>query len=245
MQIGAFRKNVMKTVMVRPAKLALRVSAKDSTRTNVANSVVSLKAHTGLLLQELGPYVLGEQMTQEMKNDAQGVLGEIGYDLTVLCRVLKVKMPSSTKKIKLVGTRTAGLLQLDGLTTNMLAVVQRSIFVGPALTKVTKTVVLPKKGGAKEERQVNVVNVAVEKEIETARREEIRSLLAQAVNLYWRLCFDIYAAPPATIFESKFKAMQKDYPGTEFDTTVAVKKPKNLKIAAAVTETSAPAPASA
>ena len=59
------------------------------------------------------------------------VLGDIGYDLTALARVLKVKLPSSTKKSKLVGTRGAALLQLDSLATDLLRQVEQSLFRHP------------------------------------------------------------------------------------------------------------------
>ena len=77
------------------------------------------------------------------------MLGDIGYDLTALARVLKVKMPSTTKKVKLVGTRGAAMLQLDSLTTDLLRQVEQGLFVSPKMTTVKKIVSMPQKGGAR------------------------------------------------------------------------------------------------
>lgn len=219
MQIATFRKNVMKTVNAKPVKMGLRQAAKNTARTNTVHATISLKTHTGQLLQTLSNYVLGLQMTQEMKDGAQVVLGDIGYDLTILCRVLKVKMPSATKKIKLSGTRTAALLALDGMATELLAIVERGTFAGPQMETVTKVVVLPNKQGAKEERQVSVVNAEAEAAAEAERQTAMRSLLSGAVDIFWRLSFDLYGKPPAMLFAGKFARLQQQYPGVEFDVT--------------------------
>lgn len=217
MQIAMFRKNVMKTVETKAAKMSLRLTGKNTLRTNVAHAAVSLRVDTGHLIQSLSHYVLGEQYNAEMTHFATTSLGDIGYDLTVLCRMLKVKMPTSTKKSKLVGTRTAGLLLLDGITTDILMRVSQGMFNGPKMTKVTKMVVLPNKGGVKEEREVAVVDAAAEAAEETARQEIIKSLLHNAVDVYWRLCFDLLQQPPAIALADKFARMQQLYPHIEFD----------------------------
>lgn len=232
MQIGTFRKNVMKTVAVRGAKLGLKVTSRNTNRTNIAHSTVALKADIGTLMQSLSGYVLGQQMTQEMKDDSLSVMGEIGYDLTILCRVLKVKMPSSTKKAKLVGTRTAGLLELDSLATDLLKQVERGVFVAPKMTTVKKMVVLPNKAGAKEERTVEVLDVASETIAETSRQEEMKKILTAIVQLYWKLSYDILQSPPVVAFAHKFGRMKADFPDVEFDVSEGKPKEKKAKVAA-------------
>ena len=219
MQIGTFRKNVMKTVAVKGSKLGIRTVSRNTNKTNIAHAIVWLKGHVGSLLQVLTPYVLGAQMSAEHKADALVVMGDIAYDLTVLCRVLKVKMPSATKKSKLTGTRTAGLMELDSLATDLLQVMERGTFQSPKLKTIKKVVVLPNKGGAKEERDVEVVDVEAEAKADLARQDTMRSLLTSFVALFWRLTYDTLQAPPVVVIDAKFARMVKDFPDVTFDTS--------------------------
>jgi hypothetical protein len=228
MQIGTFRRQVAKTLTAKSTKLALRTVSKSTARTQAAQATVALKTHTGQLLQTMGQYLLGFQQTQEMKDFASRDLGDIGYDLTALARVFKVKTPSSTKKSKLSGTRAAALLQLDSLATDLLRQVEQSLFTSPKTTKVKKMVTMPQKGGVKEEREVDVVDAEAEGQRETARQEEMRSFLSAAMDVYWRLCFDITGKAPEVVLDAKYARMQQDHPGVAFDAD-APKKPKAKK----------------
>jgi len=229
MQIGTFRRNVAKTLPVKATKTALRMVSKNTVRTQVVRGAVGLKGHTGQLLQIMGQYLLGLPQTQEMKDHATATLGDIGYDLTAIARVLKVKLPSSTKKAKLVGTRGSAILQLDSLATDILRQAEQSLFVSPTMTTVKKMVPMPQKGGAKEERNVEVVDVAAEQAAEMERQNQIRSFLSGAIDVYWRLCFDLTGEPPVTVMDAKFARMKKDFPGITFDS--GEKKAKATKAA--------------
>lgn len=231
MQIGTFRRNVAKTLTVKSTKMALKMVAKNTARTHLAQATVALKGHTGQLLQTMGQYVLGLPQTQEMKNQAFVVLGDVGFDLIAVARVLKVKLPSSTKKSKLVGTRGAALLQLDSLATDLLLQVEQSLFNAPTMSKVKKMVSMPQKGGAKEERTVNVVNQKAEQTVEATRQEAMKSFVAGAVDVYWRLCLDVTGQPPVDVLKAKITRMQKDYPAIAFD--MGEKKPVPVGIAKA------------
>lgn len=232
MQIGTFRRNVTKTVATKGIKMALRTVSKNTVRVQLTSATVALKGHTGRLLQTMSQYLLGLQQTQEMKNDATVVLGDIGADLTLLARVLKVKLPSSTKKIKLVGTRGAAILQLDSLATDLLRQVEQGLFVLPKMTTVKKMVSMPQKGGAKEERTVDVVNVEAEAQAEMARQEAMKSYLSAAIDVYWRLCLDVTGGPPVQVLDAKFARMKTAHPGIAFDTGEA--KPPAGPVAVAV-----------
>lgn len=218
MHIGTFRRNVGKTLTVKPTKVALRTVSKNTARTQIAQGSVALKGHTGQLLQVMGQYLLGLPQTQEMKDDAFHVLGNIGYDLTALSRVLKVKLPSATKKAKLVGTRGAAILQLDSLATDLLRQAEKGLFVCPKMTTVKKMVPMPQKGGAKEERNVEVVDTEADATAEQDRQVQMKSFLSGAVDVFWRLCFDMTGQPPAAVLEAKLARMKQEYPAIEFDT---------------------------
>jgi len=208
----------MKTLNAKATKLALRTASKSTTRVQAAQATVALKVHTGQLLQALSQYVLGFPQTQEMKDNALHTMGDIGADLAVLCRVLKVSMPSSTKKVKLVGTRAAALLQLDSLATDLLRQTDRSLFVAPPMVKVKKMVSMPQKGGAKEERDVEVVDAPADTQAETDRQAEMKSFLSGAVDVFWRLNFDLFGQPPVAALDAKFKRLQAEHPEISFDT---------------------------
>lgn len=228
MQIGTFKRHVSKTLTIKGTKTALRTVSKNTARTHIAQATVALKGHTGRLLQVTSQYLLGMQSTQEMKDESFVTMGDIGYDLTSLARVLKVKLPSSTKKIKLVGTRSAALLQLDSLTTNLLIQVEQGAFTAPKMTTVQKMVSMPQKGGAKEERSVEVVDSEADAAAEAERQTEMRSYLSGAIDVFWRLNFDIFSKAPAAALEAKFARMQQEFPNVAFDTT---EKPKKVKAA--------------
>lgn len=217
MQTGTFRKNVRKTIVTRPVKLALRGVAKDTTRTNLTLLATRLKTDTGNLLQALGPYVLGHQLTPDMRHDAFAVLGDIGADLIGISSILKVKFPASTKKTKLTGTRSAALLHLDSLTTDILSIVSSGAFNAPKMKSVKKVVVLPNKGGAKEERDVDVVDTEAEIQAELNRREELKKLVAEAIDTYFRFTHDTFGHPPAPVLQAKFDRLKEQYPDIEFD----------------------------
>jgi hypothetical protein len=212
MKIGMFRRVVAKTLIPKRIKIAMRTTSKNTVRTLLARSTVALKVHTGQLLQTTGAYVLGAQQTQEMKDHALLDLGNIAYDLTVMARTLKVKLPSSTKKIKLVGTRGAALLQLDSLATNLLHTVEGGLFDTPPMVTVKKMVPMPQKGGVKEEREVRVVDAEADEAAEATRQNQMRSFLSGAIDIYWRLCFDLLGEPPAGVLEAMATRLKADYP---------------------------------
>lgn len=242
MQIGLFRRNVGKTLIPRPAKLALRTVAKNTMRTQIAQATVALKRHTGQLLQTTGQYLLGLPQTQEMKQDAFADLGDIGYDLTALARVLKVKLPSSTKKIKLSGTRGAAILQLDSLATDLLRQAEQGLFQIPKMTTTKKMVTLPQTG-SKEERDVDVVDAPAELEAEQARQTQMRSFLSGAIDVYWRLCYDMTGQPPVGVLDAKIARLKVQYPAIAFDMVAKKKAAPQAETPTPQAETPPPTPA--
>jgi hypothetical protein len=217
MLIGTFRRNVAKTLTPKATKVALRTVSKNTQRMLIAQGAVALKGHTGQLLQATGQYLLGLQQSLEMKQRAFVIMGDIGADLTALSRVLKIKVPSTTKKAKLSGTRGAAILQLDSLATDILRQTEKGLFTQPQMTTVTKLVTMPRKGGAKEERQVAVVDGAADLEVEQARQTTMKSFLAGAVDLYWRLCFDMLGTAPEPVLQAKMTRLKQEFPSIDFD----------------------------
>jgi hypothetical protein len=209
--MATFRKNVLKTVNIKQSKLALKFTAKKNHKTAISAAVVSVSRDVGEVMAK-----------QELKP----AMGDLGADLVVLCRFLKVKTPTTTKKSKLVGTRTAALLQLGSLSTDMLATVGDALFAAPKMKTVKKLVNIPNGGKDvhKEERDVQVIDVDLEGKAEQEREERLRKLTAQMVDLYWKLCFDVYAQPPAALLLQKLERLVSEYPKTEFILTDPPKK---------------------
>jgi hypothetical protein len=206
--------------------LALKFTAKKNHKTAIAATVVRVSRDVGEVLGKQRNYLLGLQMTQESKQELKPVMGDLGADLVVLCRFLKVKTPTTTKKSKLVGTRGSALLQLESLSTDMLATVGDALFAAPRMKTVKKLVNIPNGGKDvhKEERDVQVIDVEAEAQAEQEREERLRKLTAQVVDLYWKLCFDVYQQPPAALLQQKLERLVSEYPTTEFVLTEPPKK---------------------
>jgi hypothetical protein len=249
--MATFRKNVLKTVNIKQSKLALKFTAKKNHKTAIAAAVVRVSRDVGVVLEKQRNYLLGLQMTQESKQELRPVMGDLGADLVVLCRFLKVKTPTTTKKSKLVGTRGAALLQLDSLSTDMLATIGDALFAAPKMKTVKKLVNIPNGGKDvhKEERDVQVIDVEAEGKAEQEREERLRKLTSQVVDLFWKMCFDIYAQPPAVLLQQKLERLVSEYPTTQFvltetpkKTAEAAKAPSGKKGKKAVSKKSADEP---
>jgi hypothetical protein len=199
---------VMKALSTKPAKLGLKMVAKSNSRTNLALASVGMTTEIGLLLRALTPYILGLQMSKDMQKDAMEPFGNVGYHLTILCRVLKISTPTASKKARLVGTRTAALMQLAGLATDILKLFAEN-FQGPRMHEVERVIVLPKQGGKKELRIVRQVDTEADRVLETQRQDKLKGLVTAVVDLYWRLCFDVFQVAPSVIFDQNAAAVAK------------------------------------
>lgn len=226
MQSGTFRKNVMRSMDAKAAKLGLKNVAKNTQRTSMVMTAVLFASHVGQLIQALSQYILGLQLSSEMKDTARTAMQDIGFDLAAFCRVLRISMPASTKKSKLSGTRTAAVLQLWSAATAILTTVSTGVFSGPKMKIVTKMVTIPSKAGAKEERQVSVVDPDLEKGAESERQESIKAAVGVAIDVYWRICYDLFETPPWTLFDEKMERMKVEFPHVEFETADEVEEPE-------------------
>lgn len=221
--IGTVRKSLMKSVVsAKTAKLGLKVTSKDTTRTAIAHQAVSLKESMGHILSAFERYILGFQITPQIKTDALDPMGDFGANLVILARFLKVKTPTASKKVRLAGTTTAGLLRLDNITTKILGLAEKSLFSEPKMRIVNKIVNMPNskqatEGGVlKEQRDIKVLDLQAEKDAELSREKELAKLTEEAIDLYWRLCFSIYNQPPSFVLAHKLSRLAQE--STEGDT---------------------------
>lgn len=221
METVLFRRNVMRTLQAKPVKLGMKYASRNTLRATTAKAVVCLRHSSGNLMHNLGAYILGLQFNQEMKTAAFTSMGDVGADLVMLCKLTKVHIPTATKRVKLSGTRTSALLQFDMLVNDLVGVICSGIFAGPKTTYVKKEVTLPGKG-TKEVRDVEIIDVDAEKQLEEERLKTMRSILESVVDLYWRLCFNLFDQPPAAVFDQKVERMKTEFPELKFEETQPV-----------------------
>jgi hypothetical protein len=186
---------------------------------------MSLRRDVGQLVESLNQYVLGiATLSPEVRESAARHLGNIGADIVLLSRTLKVKTPSLTKKSKLKSSITAALLEMDGYANDLLAVSADSLFAVPATKNVTKEVVLPAKGGAKEMREVAVIDAEVETSREAERRSVEKTLLENIIVVYWPLCYAITGKTPVALLEEKMGRVAAANPDLKFEDVMVEKE---------------------
>src|ERR1700729_21472 len=101
MNMSAYRKLVLASVDVKGSKIGFGLVAKNSKQANLLTSVLTLSAQTNALVEDAAPYILGAQFDSLDKSAVFSDLQEIGRQITLLGKMLKVKLSTPTKKVKL------------------------------------------------------------------------------------------------------------------------------------------------
>lgn len=226
MENSIYRKNVFKTLSIKPAKEGLRYVSRNTVRTNTMHAAIGIFTEAGEFVTELIPYLLGvSQLTEQMKIKAFEEMGDIGYYLAVLSRSLKVKLPASSKKAKLKGqTRSAAILEVLRITSEI-AGLSKKVFYGPVMTTEprTKTLVtlnpdgtpvMNPDGSAKTTEtteQMLVVDQSKTTALYSTRNVAMAKLLEELIPLYWALCYDLFEVPPSFVFVSNIAKLSKRY----------------------------------
>lgn len=198
MDNALYLKNVMKTLSGKPAQLGLRRLAGNKVRTNIAHAAFGIASEGGELIQAVGPYLLGQQMTPEMKLAAFDEMGDIGYFMRVLAKYLKVKLPAATKKTKLNGmTRGAAVLHL-AVHAQQIGSVAKKSFYGPVMGSDGK------------------IDVKATEEKEAGYRKRMADNLTALVEVYWALCYDMLGTTPSAVFKANIDKLAVRYPEGTF-----------------------------
>lgn len=219
MENSVYKANVFKTLSVKPAKLGLKYVSRNTNRTNVMHAALGLVTEAGELLEGLTPYILGtSQLTEKMKINAFEEMGDLGYYMMVLSKTLKVKLPTSSKKVRLKGmTRTAALLEVLRLSVSM-ANMSKKVFYGPVMTVAEreKTVAVLNDDGS-----VKSTTKAMEKydvmdndktiALYADRDAKVVESMNALVPLYWALCYDLFEVPPSHVFVGNIAKLSKRY----------------------------------
>lgn len=209
-----YMKNVMKTFSNKPAQWGLRRAASNLSRTHLMHAAMGLHNEVAELFEVIEQYLLGvSPITPEMRPAAYMEYGDLGYYMRVLAKCLRVKLPPSTRKVKLVGmTRTAALLKLNVLAAKI-AGVQKKVFYGPVMVTIEEP------AGPR-----LVLDKVATLDKELSHYYKMQALLTEFVGLYWAVCFDMFGVPPAPVFAANIQKLAVRYPEGFFDATAVANK---------------------
>lgn len=211
-----YRRNVLKTLSVRPAKAGLRWTLRSTNRVNLMHAVHGLHSEVSEFIVGLTPVLLGQQLSEEHKINAFEELGDIGYYLTVLAKCLKVKLPGSGKKLTIkTGTRAERILELLALSSAMLDLTKKT-FYGPKMQKAVKvetTFEIEGDVSTKVETEVEyeVLDEEATQMLWAQRENVIAGLVAGFASAYWPLVYDMFGVPPANVFVGNIAKLEKRY----------------------------------
>lgn len=225
MDAGLYRKNVMRTLSIKPAKLGLMVTARNTERTNVQHCIDGFVSETLEFFKAMRPYVEGQQLSKVNLKGSDGVvieLGDVGYYLAVLCKVLKLKAFSAKKKVKLETTITAAMMDLLACASD-LADLAKKTYYGPKTTSIVKQVKNPKTQEVSD-KTVIVVDKEAEAAAWTERKALMVPLIERAAELHSMLCLAILGTTTAPVNMANILKLAVRYPEGYFELIAAEKK---------------------
>lgn len=215
MEASQYRKNVMKTLSVKPAKLGLSLVSKNTEQTNLMHACIGVQSEVSEFLLAMSGFIRGDQLSKVNKTHVMEELGDIDYYLTVLSKTLKVKQISSKKKIKLSGTLLNKMLELLEVSDAILDLAKKT-FYGPVMTEVLKELRNPKTGGTVE-KLVKVTNKEAQASVLLARKEHLKTLVEKAMEINAALSYAILEQPIGPVRDGNISKLAVRYPAGFFD----------------------------
>lgn len=257
MDNAKYRKNVMKTLSIKPAKAGLKLVTKKTPRMNVFHAVFGIATEVMELVGGLAPYVSGaSKLTDQMKVNAFEECGDIGYYVAVAAKFLKVKVPGSGKKVKFKGmTRTEALLEMVKVSGHMLDLAKKYMY-GPVVTKTDGTrekkvydldangqkiqTGVDAKGKPVYQFHVETEPVVIEvpdaektEALFAEREAKIKDLLEnQFIPLFWPFIYETFEVPPANVFVGNIAKLEARYGKSYFDLDEAEDRDPDAEIEA-------------
>lgn len=198
MDTSLYRRNVFKTLSIKPAKEGVKYAARNTARINMLHGAVGLATEAMELLEAVQNYVLIGRMTQDEREAAFDEMGDCGYYLIVLAKAVKAKVPGAGKKLKLVGTRTKALLDFVNYAQRILSA-QKKVFYG---TKTKVHLQFPER---------RVLDAEAQAVVDAERVQVLRSLVEAAIDLFYRLSYDMFGVTPATVFDGNIAKLTPRY----------------------------------
>lgn len=259
MDNGTYKKNVLRTLSVAPARLGLRLMTRNTARMNVFHAVIGMASETMELQGGLKDYVTGaSKLTDGMKLRAFEEAGYLTYYLTVISKFLKVKVPGSGKKVKLKSmTRTEALMGLVVIAGDMLDLAKKYMY-GPVMVKSTvkrpvKVYDLDAEGkkipvvsetpspGLKkyqfklveQDVQVETVDKVATEALWAERDEKLRTMFEGYVSLFWPFVYETWDVPPANLYVGNVAKLSVRYPAGFFELAETQHRDTEAELAAA------------
>ncbi len=219
MENNVYKSNVFKTLSVKPAKLGLKYASRNTNRTNVMHATIGLATEAGELIEGLAPYILGaSKLTDNMKVNAFEEMGDIGYYMMVLSKTLKIKLPTSSKKVRLKGmTRSTALLEVLRLCMSMCNM-SKKVFYGPVMVEAEREKVVATMnedgtvaGTTKVMEKYEIIDAEKTAALYASRDAIVVERMNTLVPLYWALCYDMFEVPPSHVFVGNIAKLSKRY----------------------------------
>jgi len=174
MKTALYKRKVLQTVDVKQTKAGLRHVARNTRRANVFKAVLGIATYTSNLILLHEHYLLEGRLDEGKKMASENTLEWIAYNLAIAAHNMKVKIPTSTKKIRHKGTKGSLLLELLGDAQALLETVSLELNVS----------------GTKEEQ------LSEELSLHEVKTEQLQSYC----YVFYQVCFAITGKPPAYIF---------------------------------------------
>lgn len=117
-----YRKNVLRTLSTKDAKIGLRNVTRKRKTLDLFHAIMGVSTEVGEVQTALYPYLQGHPLNAAVLAAARPEFGDLLYFVCLAAKNAGVKLPASTKKSRLKGmTPTQAILSLSHLSTEMLS----------------------------------------------------------------------------------------------------------------------------
>lgn len=200
-----YRRRVMMTLSQKQAKEALRKLGSNTKQTNITHAVIGINTEVGEFMKGISSYLSGvTSLKPEFDQNAKEELGDTLYYVAVLAKMLKVPMPSITKRKKLKsGTLTEAILRMHGTATDMLDITKKT-FYGVEYKQNDET-------------NKAEYDKAATLEKFTERNAIIAEKLESFMEDYWAVVNTMFNKPPEFIAKGNIAKLAARYPKGFFD----------------------------
>lgn len=210
MENALYRKNVFKTLSIKPAKDGVKYAARNTARINLLHAGTGFATEVMEFTVGLSSYILDGRLTKEAKDNAFEELGDIGYYLMVLAKTLKIKPPTSKRKLKLIGTPSRAILDLLSKAEEVLSL-QKKVYYGVKLKEVK----------AVDGKTLIRVDAEAQKAVDAKRAEDMKKPVAEAYELYFKIVYSLFGVTPSAIYAGNIAKLAHRYPDGFFTTVSA------------------------
>lgn len=210
MEVSLYRKNALKTLSVKPAKLGLALVSRNTLQTHVMHTSLGVLTESGELIKALRPMFEGAQIKHLDHTNVIEEFGDLFWYLVILAKFLKVKVPGAKKKIKLQGTFVGRALDLHAVCTDIGDLAKKN-FYGPKMMDGEKEVRNPATG-EKSMKVVSIVNKDAQAALVAERQEKLKPLVEQALLLAYELCYALTGKTADVAFEANIIKLSKRFP---------------------------------